>query len=178
MLKLYLSGETLESIGKRYGVSRQRVDQILDLTSAMRAHHKAAVKKKKKQSVEKMMPEIVKRYKSGTGYVTLANQYKLPAYIVKDCLKSRKIYIKKRQFSRRKWPEDVMLDYLRLLGYSIGRAPTMDEMDSYRGPWAAVFVKYFGSWSSALQAAGFDARKPGRAMLQAEEIKFRRNNPD
>jgi hypothetical protein len=66
-------------------------------------------------------------------------------------------------------PEADLLDAIDELANEVGRVPTTQDMES-RGPYSAVtYHNRFGSWTDALEAAGYDSAEY-RTISNAEVI--------
>jgi hypothetical protein len=62
------------------------------------------------------------------------------------------------------WAHDVILYAIRLWARRHGRPPTANEWDraGEDHPSRQTVQRVFGTWNSALAAAGFETRRPGQ----------------
>jgi hypothetical protein len=62
------------------------------------------------------------------------------------------------------WARDVILYAIRLWARRHGRPPTANEWDraGEDHPSRQTVQRVFGTWNTALQAAGFETRRPGQ----------------
>lgn len=51
-----------------------------------------------------------------------------------------------------------------------GDPPTAGEFNSHEGPSSSVAYRVFGTWSNAVEAAGFEPNKPGNDPASQEEL--------
>jgi len=62
-------------------------------------------------------------------------------------------------------PDDVLLEDLRAGAAVLGRPPSQREMDRFGNHGARTYIRHFGSWDSALEAAGLDPDDPDRGHV-------------
>jgi len=65
--------------------------------------------------------------------------------------------------------DDELLDEIRRLADELGRKPTADEMNEQGRHWRSTYQDHFGSWSLALEEAGFDPN-PASEKITKEDV--------
>ena len=68
---------------------------------------------------------------------------------------------------RRDWTKREMVKLLAEFGKKLGKTPTRESVNAARNmPYTATYTKFFGSWTKALEAAGFS---PNRKLGWTDE---------
>jgi hypothetical protein len=161
MRAAYVGGATLESIGKEWGISGERVRQIVRpiLTDADRAGRAASVARRTEQRHSEIiaylndhpnapLSEVAERF--GVDRRTVSRLYDGPPRP------------RKARSSPVKWSEEAMLESLRTV---IGdRSPSAITYTSteHDGPSLALIIRHFDTWQNAVTAAGLTANSTPR----------------
>jgi len=176
----YNAGQTLESIGESYAITRERVRQILEGQGVSRRSPQERATKGKAAFMAKHGALIDEKFDvlRSTSLV-IASLKGTPAGVPKwihERLRDRKSESVTWSKASKVWTDDDLLDFLRLAssaspdatlstkGYSLWRS----EMRAAGNPVLAippthsVFTWRFGSWNAALQAAGLSVNAPRR----------------
>ena len=66
--------------------------------------------------------------------------------------------------------DETLLAELRRVGEAVGDTPTYGDIAREGAHDPRTYVRRFGSWNEALEAAGFDAREQGQQVSEAELI--------
>jgi transcriptional regulator with XRE-family HTH domain len=175
MCELRTAGWTLRQIGERYGISRQRVDEIVrdrggpDLSAVI-----AARRAREADVIEQRAQEIRDWWRAGLPVTTIAQRIGLPAARVHRSIdtvlspmdrahRNRSIVMRTRT---PRYSEEELTAGMREIAHRIGRTPTQEE---YRGHahelgLASILTlgKRFGSWQAAVVAAGLEPLGHGR----------------
>lgn len=142
MVEEYKAGDTLESIGKRHGVSRQRVDQVLKkfgVERRARGASKVTWRCAGCGREEAMVPGIARRRK----------------YCSTGCAKDH--IQRKRVFSN-----EELVAFLHDLAGQLGHTPSLREINASTGPSHTTYVYHFGSLRAAQIAAGLEPNRVGQ----------------
>ena len=175
MFALRASGWTLREIGDRYGISRQRVDEIVrDRGGPELPEVIAARRARAAEIIEQRAPEIRQWWRAGLSISTIAEKLDLPAARVHKSIdgvlspidrahRNRSIVMRTRM---PRYSEAELSAGVRAVAERIGRTPTQEE---YRGfahelELASILTlaKRFGGWHAAVLAAGLTPLPHGR----------------
>jgi transcriptional regulator with XRE-family HTH domain len=167
MFELRASGWTLREIGERYGISRQRVDEIVrDRGGPQLDEVIAARQARQVQVIEEHADEIRGWWRAGEAVDAIAQRLDLPAACVQRLIgqildpldrahRNRAIVTRTRT---RRYADEDLLDGIRAVATQVGRTPTQEE---YRARihdlgLASILTlgKRFGGWQQSLTAAG------------------------
>jgi DNA-binding CsgD family transcriptional regulator len=172
---LRASGWTLREIGERYGISRQRVDEIVrdrggpqlpEVLAARRAHTA--------EMISERAPEIRQWWRAGVSVGEIARRLGLPTARAHraidrvlapiDRAHRNRAIVTRTRTSR--YSRDDLTAGMRAAASRVGRTPTQDE---YRGlarelGLASILTlgKRFGGWQEAVVAAGLTPRPRAR----------------
>ena len=69
---------------------------------------------------------------------------------------------------RNKIPEGGLIAELRRLADELGHTPSVSEMNELGEYSHMPYVQRYGSWSDAVEAAGFESNNPGRRIPEEE----------
>lgn len=159
MRTLYRDGATLEEIGTLYGVTRERVRQIvagavqrgtgLDAIRVIGVCRKAHCLAEAGEVLGTQTTEI-KTLLKATGHWPAMHRL----------WEWRKI----RNSRRGKISDDELIAMLQRFAAKLGRTPTMHEVNGNpEMPTHTTFVRAFGNWAPACRAAGLTPRALGGA---------------
>ena len=175
MIELRASGWTLREIGERYGISRQRVDEIVrdrggpelpDVIAARRA--------REAEVVEQHAQEIRQWWRAGLPVATIAARLGLPAARVHRTIdavlspidrayRNRSIVMRTRA---PRYTEEELIAGIRQVVSLIGHTPTQDEYRAQAKQLGLASIltlgKRFGSWQASVTAAGLEPLARGR----------------
>ena len=176
IFELRASGWTLRQIGERYGISRQRVDEIVRDRGGPELDEVIAARRgRQTEVIEARSDEVRGWWRAGEPVETIAERLDLPVACVQrsigDVIKPldrahRNRTIVSRTRTRRYADEDL-LDGIRAVATQVGRTPTQEE---YRARihdlgLASILTlgKRFGGWQQSLVAAGLTPLPRARA---------------
>jgi transcriptional regulator with XRE-family HTH domain len=175
MFELRAAGWTLRQIGERYGISRQRVDEIVrdrggpDLPEVI-----AARRAREAEVVEQRAREIREWWRAGLPVSAIAERIGLPAARLHRSIDSvlspidrayrnRSIVMRTRS---PRYSEDELLAGIRETANRIGRTPTQEEYRAHAQELGLASIltlgKRFGGWQAAVVAAGLEPLAHGR----------------
>jgi hypothetical protein len=60
--------------------------------------------------------------------------------------------------------EEELLDVLHRLTDELGERPTADQMDEQGEYWVSTYQDHFGSWTNAVEEAGYETPHPSRRV--------------
>jgi len=175
MFELRAAGWTLRRIGERYGISRQRVDEIVrdrggpglpDVIAARRAGEAKIMQERSE--------EIRQWWRAGLPITTIAERLGLPAAPVQRAIdavltpmdrahRNRSIVMRTRT---PRYTDEQLLIGVQEVANRIGRTPTQEEYRAYAHELGVASIltlgKRFGGWQGAVMAAGLEPLAHGR----------------
>jgi hypothetical protein len=182
MHSVYVTGLTLEQVGKLFGLTRERVRQIFreaGLTIRTTSETRAL---RSKHLIEGCGEEIKAAFLVSHNVEQVAHRFGLPIAVTKDYIKTEFPHSWERRAPKPpdpKYPTEEILDLLREAAAAVGgelREPSYRRYAEGRSiadgrPWpsASTVNARFGSWSRGLVAAGL---KPPRSRSSKSRRKF------
>jgi DNA-binding CsgD family transcriptional regulator len=175
MFALRASGWTLREIGKRYGISRQRVDEIVrDRGGPELPEVIAARRAREVEIIDQRAQEIRQWWRAGLSIPQIAEKLDLPAARVHKAIdgllspidrahRNRSIVMRTRT---PRYSEEELRAGVRVVAERIGRTPTQEEYRAvaHELELASILTlaKRFGGWHAAVIAAGLTPLSHGR----------------
>lgn len=165
MYELYANGATLETVGQRYGVTRERVRQIFrdaDLPTISLAE-------RRRRESEQRGGEIVAKFRELRDRRGVADALCLPKAAVDDVLRQRlpAAEMRKRPRYDKKYSNDELIAMLREASEALGGVLTKEDFECYAcgktlgdgraWPTGQTHMHRFGGWRKSLEAAGLRA---------------------
>jgi DNA-binding CsgD family transcriptional regulator len=175
MFELRAAGWTLRQIGERYGISRQRVDEIVrdrggpelpDVIAARRAREAGIMQARSE--------EICQWWRAGLPVATIAERLGLPAARVQrsidDVLTPMDRAYRNRSIVMRtrvpRYSDEQLLAGIQEVARRIDRTPTQEEYraQAHELGLASILTlgKRFGGWQGSVVAAGLEPLPHGR----------------
>ncbi len=167
IFELRASGWTLREIGERYGISRQRVDEIVrDRGGPQLDEVIAARRARQTEVIDARSDEIRAWWRDGEAIETIAERLDLPVACVQRSIgqvldpldrahRNRAIVTRTRS---RRYADEELLDGIRAVARQVGRAPTQEEYRSQTHELGLASIltlaKRFGGWQQSLVEAG------------------------
>jgi DNA-binding CsgD family transcriptional regulator len=175
MFELRAAGWTLRQIGERYGISRQRVDEIVrdrggpelpDVIAARRAREAGIMQERS--------DEIRQWWRAGLPIATIAEQLGLPTARVQRLIdgvltpmdrahRNRSIVMRTRT---PRYTDEQLLAGIQEVASRIGRTPTQEEYRAHAHELGLASIltlgKRFGGWHGSVLAAGLEPLPHGR----------------
>jgi DNA-binding CsgD family transcriptional regulator len=175
MFELRAAGWTLRQIGERYGISRQRVDEIVrdrggpelpDVIAARRAREAGIMQERS--------AEIQQWWRDGLPITTIAERLGLPAARVQRSIdgvltpmdrahRNRSIVMRTRT---PRYSDEQLLAGIQEVAARIGRTPTQEEYRAHAHELGLASIltlgKRFGGWHASVVAAGLEPLPHGR----------------
>lgn len=175
MFELRAAGWTLRQIGERYGISRQRVDEIVrdrggpelpDVIAARRA--------REAEIINERSEEIRQWWRAGLSVTTISERLGLPAARVHRSIdtvltpidrayRNRSIVMRTRT---PRYSDEQLVAGIREVAAEIGRTPTQEEYRAHAHELGVASIltlgKRFGGWQAAVVAAGLEPLRHGR----------------
>jgi transcriptional regulator with XRE-family HTH domain len=175
MFELRAAGWTLRQIGERYGISRQRVDEIVrdrggpelsDVIKARRAREAGIMQRRSE--------EIREWWRAGLTITIIAGRLGLPTARVQRLIDSvltpmdrahrnRSIVMRTRT---PRYTDQQLIEGIRQVAARIGRTPTQEEYraQAHELGLASILTlgKRFDGWQAAVLAAGLEPLAHGR----------------
>jgi transposase-like protein len=160
----YLAGATLQTIGDEFGLTRERVRQVLARQGVTRrtvSEHTNAIRESALATYGPLLDAAFNETRSISQVVTRF-QGQLPARWVREYLAPRRTEVILRNPGTSRWADEDMLACLRL---AAAESPTLsirtyrrwredNLINGTRPPNHSVISWRFGSWSAAVIAAG------------------------
>lgn len=185
IIALREQGHTLAAIGQQFGISRQRVEQIIRdaggaeidrvRSRALREREIAERHALHRELAAAQAPEILARYRDGEDLQAIARELGIQNKALKALVKERRseadIEARAEVRDGRRPPQysdAELIDCVRLAARHLGHVPTHDEYDAVarelRLAATATVCMRFERWNRAVQAAGLEpaARSPMR----------------
>jgi DNA-binding CsgD family transcriptional regulator len=175
MFALRASGWTLREIGERYGISRQRVDEIVrDRGGPELPEVIAARRAREAEVIDARAREIRQWWRAGLSVAAIAEKLDLPAARVHKAIdgvlspidrahRNRSIVMRTRT---PRYSEEELLAGVRGVAERIGRTPTQEEYRALAQELELASIltlaKRFGGWHAAVVAAGLTPLPHGR----------------
>lgn len=163
MISLVSGGESLEQIGKRFGLSRERVRQLV-------ARHGV-----RSQNWNKADPLAICRAADEAHFLAeaaeIANASEETVRRVLVALGKWEEAKKRwgmRQGNKRDWTNEELLECLRAEATLLGETPGQIYL-SNRSPSSTTYAKYFGTLTEALRQAGLPLRNHRRNKMKGRE---------
>jgi hypothetical protein len=175
MFELRAAGWTLRQIGERYGISRQRVDEIVrdrggpelpDVIAARRAGEAKIMQERSE--------EIRQWWRAGLPIPAVAERLGLPAARVQRAIdtvltpidrahRNRSIVMRTRT---PRYSDEQLIAGVQEVANRIGRTPTQEEYRAHAHELGLASIltlgKRFGGWQAAVVAAGQEPLAHGR----------------
>lgn len=165
MARDYAAGETLQSIGDRYGISRERVRQIINTTEWSVPKIKEARRILREAEERINLQAAVDQVRSwsynnpGVPISQAAEELNMDEVFVHRALGHRRsLHAEETSLRQRKiWSDDRLIELIREFNAETGQTTSMafEEWSVSRGgPTRQTPTNRFGSWANALEKAG------------------------
>lgn len=169
IVRLYSAGATLEQVGEEFGITRERVRQlIVDAGYEVSALKRKGARARRRRMLAEHDQAIRDLLTQGKPPVDVAAALGLPLDVVREVDSSNPDYARHRKVSRTKshtvkYPDEDVIECLVEANRTLGGVLTTKVYDNFaRGrslpdgrPWPTHQTAglRFGSWRAALQAA-------------------------
>lgn len=184
MAEMRGAGATLADIGSRYGVSRERVRQILNATGGPSGRGAAAARRDQRlDEARAAAATLLEAFRAGADISEVADRLGLSrdaaTEVVRDGSSDRDRALRRASSGRARagaaYTNGQLTESVRAVAAQLGRTPTSPEYNAAasrdRLPSLPTVSQRFGSWNAALVAAGLQP-------LQAKRAYTRRWNED
>ena len=170
MIELRNAGVTLQEIGRRYGVTRQRVHQLTKDHVSRQSAQDARVAAILAQ-IEAVGDDIRTAHRAGLGVERIAHEFNFPVLYVKNWLRENLTDDDRHEHqfavgaqNTGKWTERELLGYVQRAAGIIGRTPGMHSYRELResgelgdeAPNVMTIIFRFRTWQAAVVAAGLE----------------------
>ena len=143
-------GMTLQEIGDKYGVTRERVRQVLEREGVVETPQGLAARC------------VFCAYSSDKTILEIAEDSGFPVATVSHVLGREGLPYRHRTGGPgRLYTDEELLNSLRELGKKLGHTPTCQDVISARPPSHTLYYKRFGSLRNAQRLAGFEPNRVG-----------------
>lgn len=176
MVMLRGEGLTLEEIAQQYGLTRERVRQILDRSDAPdRAQVAEARSRSIRNAVQARAKELTARWARGEAIAELAREAGVSRPVVAEVILAtataadRANHAAAKSARRDLYTDAQLLEGLKQAAGELGRAPTVADYDQWASRTGGVarpatVIQRFDGWVNALHAAGLsEHRTPPRS---------------
>jgi Homing endonuclease associated repeat len=189
MYDFYATGATLEEVGVRFGLTRERVRQVFQEAGLPTRSIAETLSLRRERAVHERSEEICAAYSTRRDVGEVARALDLPRVVVKEVVERHFPPPERRRRPRAatpKYPTEEMIAFLRQasaaasLPLTTGRysryAEGRQTDDGRSWPSTHTYVKRFGSWRKALVRAGLAvaprrASPPRRRFSEADCIR-------
>lgn len=184
MRELYETGATLEEVGERFGVTRERVRQLfmtygVPVRSVGETHEL-----RRRQLMEARRSEICALLDAGLSPSEISSRLALAPQVVRDVLaeepsRSRQVAFRRHARMKRTKPrytDEEIVECLRTANLELGGVLTTSDYTAFAKtrtfpdgrPWPGHQTPFhrFGSWREALHQAGLVANPPSAVAGQ------------
>lgn len=179
MYDLYCAGATLGEVGKRFGLTGERVRQIFrnaglhtrSLTETQSLRHDRLIQEKGEQ--------IAAAYRRHKDVDEVAKRLKVPRTLVKEVVASHLSPGERRRPRRPippKYPDSEMVAFLQEANAGTNAPLSIEQYRRYAEgrhtddsrPWPSIytFIRRFGSWRRALIRAGLPVNSSGPSSIK------------
>jgi hypothetical protein len=172
IVEMRLSGLTLQEIGDHFGVSRERIRQVLSSQTGLAgpgASRAALNRSRYKDKLRKSKDQILEAWRSGGAVTEIARTVDLPATAVSSLIKDTASeadhaeraasQAKKSAASNRQYSDQDILEAIRRVANEVGGTPSTNQYRELSSklnlPSQATILKRM-SWREALQRAGLE----------------------
>ncbi|MEX2375388.1 MAG: sigma factor-like helix-turn-helix DNA-binding protein [Dehalococcoidia bacterium] len=170
ILRMRSEGHSLEVIGREFGITRERVRQIVKRRGGPEVTEVLSQRRERRVQTDAARRDQILadlRHHPGASASEIASRTGLDDRTVKQLVpkRLRALMADQRSPARLQWPEERLLSVLRtasthefpLTVEAYTRLTLVGEVD---GPTVAIFMRRFGSWRAACESAGVE---PGEA---------------
>lgn len=166
----YLEGHTLEETGKAFGITRERVRQILKMEGIDKRTGWSARRAQLDAEVAAVLPAALEAYKRGEHLNDIAKRLGVSANTLRAALQPHLTQLEGRQHkalrqqqASRAYTEaellDALLDAKQAMGDKHLSVTRYTQWRKDRGaPGELTITKRFGSWNAALAAIGVEPK--------------------
>lgn len=170
MAAMYSSGATLEDVGRAFGVTRERARQIL-AAAGVPARGVRGTRALQRDLELRRSEEIVEAYRRSGRVDAVAKELGVSRSVVSEVVRRERPARPPRTAKQRfRYSREQLIGFLRKAARIYGGPLTMSAYDEVaraqravevRWPDSATFALRFGSWLSALAAAGLPRARLG-----------------
>lgn len=171
-----LAGETLDSIGRRFKISRERVRQILKDEGVDRTRLDEAFGERHAAAESEHRDAVITLFRSGREPTSIAEELGLKAGIVRHMIErhattaDRSARRAARQAARApaatRYSDADMLEAIRRVAHEISDVPSSGTYQAHARdlglPSLPSVANRFGSWSAAVAASGLTPKRSHR----------------
>lgn len=156
----HLAGERMNEIGRSYGITRERVRQIVRIAGVTPEESRAAYHRSCMVTATcKGCGEIFERH-----YVDLR---KSKGYCKPGCYLSMVNH----------YDSEYLLTHLRMLAMKLGYTPSGRDLQEHDGPSVSPYRTHFGRLREAQRQAGLEPNIPGRKASLPDDFNAPESNP-
>lgn len=166
---LYADGATMQELGDMYGISRERVRQILSKLNV--------VSRPGAPSVLTDPIRVLNVCRESTSVTSAVRALGcMRANLLRTLTQLGALDEMREHWkqNRRHYTDGYLIAHLRVLALRLGRTPSIVFMNAAKGgPSFTTYVYRFGSWSRAVQLAGLEQNpggRPGSTMTVRERL--------
>ena len=164
MVEMRREGRTLQEIAERFGLTRERVRQIVVAQGVGTDEVRTARRERERADVEREHARIIELYREGRPSEEIARMVGLRAVDVRDALRAhataadRAARVANRRTPRARYSDEDLVQAVRRAAQELGEVPTAtayQEVARRLGlPSLPTVANRLGSWTRAVDAAG------------------------
>jgi hypothetical protein len=174
MALLREEGRSLDEIALRFGVSRERVRQILRVHGGPDSRHAADARRRRaEQQAQARIEELLELWRTGADPRSVAIALDLRPQACRSAIArcatevdrtARKASLASARAVAKTYSDGDIAAALRSMAADLGRVPSAKEYETlartHGGPSLATVLNRMGGWTSAVRAAGLTPTSP------------------
>jgi hypothetical protein len=174
-LRLREAGLTLAEIGRRYGVSRQRVAQVIDETGRIDGDEvRQARRESQAERARERSADVLEEFRAGRTVLEIARETGVAVRAVRGVIaesateadREERARTYREPARRPAFTDQQLIEGLRLVQTRLGHAPSGTEYSELARELSLASMQTvyfrFGGWRRALAAAGLGTPAPAR----------------
>lgn len=178
ILRMRAAGMTMAEIGERLGITESRVSQInRSLGGPDRATVQAAREEQVRAALAAALPALLRTYRDGGDVTETAaglglGQVAASRFVAEQATAADRAQRRLRVGRQRVYSDEAVIAAIRGAADRLGWAPTIPEYqrETASGPAASTIIGRYGSWGTALRAAGLEPPLSSAGLRRRWEV--------
>jgi len=182
MYDLYATGATLEEVGARFGLTRERVRQVFSEAGLPTRSITETLSLRRDRTVRRRSKEICVAFSRSRDVADVAQRLGIPRAIVQEVVEAHFTASPRRRHPKAttpKYPTEVLIACLQEASAAVDGpltasayrhyADARQREDGRSWPATPTYVNRFGSWGGAMAQAGLPVVSRGRSGRRFSE---------